>query len=80
MRHQGPNATHGATHADQTATKRPKLAIYPLKLTDALSVFADCAARQIGAGEHGDLCQMMSALALVSSALTPGPDVPGAAG
>ncbi len=58
-----PNATRRATHSDMPAQKRREPAIFPQMFTDNRSVFSNCAARHIGAGEHDSLCRMMSALA-----------------
>ncbi len=49
---EGANATQDATHMDGAARERRKPANYRLRFTDTKSVFADCAARQTGAGEH----------------------------
>ena len=52
---EGANATQDATHRDEASQERWKLGDCWLRFTDSRSVFADCAVRQIGAGEHDGL-------------------------
>ena len=51
----GPNATRWATHSGMPAKNRQEPAVNRLRFTDAVSVFADCAVRHIGACEHDGL-------------------------
>ncbi len=52
---EGKNATRWATHSGMPAQKRRKPAVNRMRFTDIVSVFADFAVRQFGAGEHDGL-------------------------
>ncbi len=73
-----PRPVSGTRHVTRLTIgvqKRRKAAVYLLKPTVVKSVSACFAVRHNGAGEHDDLCWVMSALAPIASALPPAPDV-----